>query len=100
MDQQLALKLSKKLFWDVNPETIDADKHALFIVERVLTRGSWDEFQKIITWYGKGKIASYACQIRYLDKKTLSFCSSYFNIAKESFRCYAQQQLNQTHWNY
>lgn len=99
-DTDIALGLSRLLFWDVDPETIDPKKHALFIIERVLTRGSWDEFQKIIAYYGKKSVGSSATKIRYLDKKTLSFCASYFNISIEKFKCYTQQQLIPTHWDY
>ena len=100
IDKDIALGLSRSLSWDVDPETIDPKKHVLFIIERVLTRGSWDEFQKIIAYYGKDSVGSSATQIRHLDKKTLSFCASYFNISIEKFKCYTQQQLHQTHWDY
>ena len=100
LNKEIVLGLSRSLFWDVDPETLDPKKHVLFIIERVLTRGTWEEFQKIITHYGKESVGSSAIQIRYLDKKTLSFCASYFNIPKEEFKCYIQQQLHQTHWDY
>ena len=100
LNKDIALKLSRSLFWDVDPETIDPDKHVLFIIERVLTRGTWEEFQIIMTHYGKETVGSTATLIRHLDKKTLSFCASYFNIPKEKFKCYLQQQLHQTHWDY
>lgn len=99
-NKEIVLGLSATLFWDTDPQSVDLDKHALFIVERVLIRGTWEEFQRILTYYGKEALGSYACQIRHLDKKTFSFCASYFNIPKENFRCYTQQQLHQTHWNY
>ncbi len=99
-NKEIVLGLSSSLFWDTDPLTIDLKKHSLFIIERVLTRGSWDEFQRILTYYGKESVGSFACKIRHLDKKTFSFCANYFNIPKENFRCYTQQQLNETHWNY
>lgn len=100
VNKEIALGLSRSLFWDVDPETIDPKVHVLFIVERVLTRGTWDEFKKIIAHYGKESVGRSATQIRFLDHKTLSFCASYFNIPKEKFKCYIQQQLRQTHWDY
>jgi len=100
LNKNIALKLSRSLFWDVDPETVDSNMHVLFIIERVLTRGSWEEFKLIITYYGKESVGKSATLITYLDKKTLSFCASYFNIPKEKFKCYIQQQLHQTHWDY
>ena len=100
LKKEFAHKLSNSLFWDVDPETLDPDEHGLFIIERVLTRGTWDEFKLILNYYGKKSVGLSAAQIRYLDKKTLSFCASYFNIYKEKFKCFLQQQLHQTHWDY
>ena len=54
LNKELAHRLSRSLFWDVDPETIDSVKHVLFIIERVLTRGTWEEFQIIITYLWKG----------------------------------------------
>lgn len=99
-DNEIVLGLSKTLFWDVNIATIDPDKHAPYIVERVLSRGTWDEFKKIIAHYGKEKVALYAIQLRYMDKIVLAFCVTYFNIPKENFRCCTQRQLHPTHWAY
>jgi hypothetical protein len=36
-------RLSKTLFWDVAQESVDWDRHRIWLVERVLTRGNWDE---------------------------------------------------------
>ena len=80
--------------------TINPKKHAPYIVERVLTRGTWDEFKQLIAYYGKEQVALYATQLRYLDRIVLAFCVTYFNIAQENFRCYTQKQLNLTHWDY
>jgi len=99
-DKEIVLGLSKTLFWDTNPKTIDPNKHASLIIERVLSIGTWDDFKKIIAYYGKEKVAIYATQLRYMDKIVLAFCVTYFNIPKEKFRCYTQQQLHLTHWAY
>ncbi len=93
-------QLSPTLFWDVDIATINPKKHAPYIVERVLTRGTWDEFKQLIAYYGKEQVALYATQLRYLDRIVLAFCVTYFNIAQENFRCYTQKQLNLTHWDY
>ena len=88
------------MFRDINPEEIDFEKHASLVVERVLSRGSWDDFRSILNYYGKQRVGEIACQLRCLDKMVLAFCVTYFDIPKENFRCYIQQQLQLTHWNY
>ena len=100
MKQTDKYKLSRTLFWDVDYNTIDMDKNAPFIVERVLNRGTIEDFRAILKYYGKQGLKDIALHIRYLDKKALHFCSAFFNAPIETFRCYTQKQLNQTHWDY
>lgn len=92
--------LTKSLFWDVNIEDIDVEIHSLFIVERILTRGTLVDFRALIDNYGVDKLKSFVVEIKNLDERTLSFCSVYFSIPKSKFRCYNFKQSNQTHWNY
>lgn len=98
--REVVLGLSKILFWDVDPYSVDAEKHAAFIVERVLQMGTWDEFKTILNYYGKNRIIGYATQFRYMDRIVLEFCVNYFNVPKERFRCFSQRQLHPTHWQY
>jgi hypothetical protein len=95
-DNNIVLGFSKSLFWDVEIDTIDHEKHASYIVERVLSRGEWADFKALINHYGKKRVADYAANIRYLDDMVLNFCTTYFKQSKENFRCYTQKQLNQT----
>ncbi len=34
------------LFWDVDPDEIDLDRHRDYVMERVMSRGTWDA----MTW--------------------------------------------------
>jgi hypothetical protein len=92
--------LPSTLFWDTDILTIDVKKHAAFIIERVLTRGDLPEFRAIKEYYGKSKLKKIVQQIRNLDERTLHFCSLYFNVPIENFRCYTFRQSNPTHWHY
>ena len=100
MEKEIVLGLSKTLFWDTDPYKVDAQKHISIIIERVLERGTWEEFKKVTDYYGKEKVGQYATQLRYMNKLVLSFCIAYFNIPKEKFRCYTERQLHPTHWDY
>ena len=91
--------LRKALFWDIKPESIDFDKHVRYVVERVLTRGNCSDWSELRKFYGLERIKSEIIQVRYLDRITLSFCSAYFNIPKEKFRCYNTKQSTQQLWN-
>ena len=81
-------KLDKNLFWDINFDTIDFQHHRRFIISRILERGNWPDFKMLISFYGKEIVKREVMESRYLDKKTLRFCSFYFDIAEENFRCF------------
>lgn len=99
-NRKVALGLSDNLFWDVDPFGIDKELHALFIIERVLTTGTWEDFKKALAYYGKKRMGEYATQLRYLDKLALEFSSVYFNIPRGNFRCHKKNRLHQTFWEY
>jgi len=52
-NQTTVLGLSKTLFWDTDISKIDPKKHKAYIIDRVLFRGTWEEFKIIINYYGK-----------------------------------------------
>lgn len=39
-----AAQLSPILFWDVAQQSVDWDRHRVWLVERVLTRGRWEDW--------------------------------------------------------
>ncbi len=94
------MQLSKTLFWDTDINKLDYDKHARHIIARVLMRGTLNDWFEIKKYYGKERIKNEALQIRYLDKLTLNFCSQYFGIPRNKFRCYTTEQSIQKLWNY
>lgn len=69
-----------------------------FVIERVLERGTFDEWQEIKQYYGLEKIKEAALQTRWLDNTTLTFCSTIFGIPKEQFRCYILKSLHPAPW--
>lgn len=92
--------INNNLFWDIDINDLNLDKHVRFIIERVLTKGDlndWFEMKKI---YGLNRIKQEVIQIRYLDKKTLNLLSLFFHIPKEDFRCYKIKQYPPEFWNY
>lgn len=47
------MKLRPELFWDVNPENIDFDKNAQYVIERVLDLGHDDEVRWVWNYYDR-----------------------------------------------
>ncbi len=88
------------LFWDIKISEIDWEENAKFVINRILMRGGLEDWYALKEMYGLEKIKEASLSARYLDKYTLSFCSVYFNVPKEKFRCYDTKQSIQKHWNY
>lgn len=96
----MGLILRPNLFWDVDVHTIDLQKHKASVIERIVTRGRWTEFQEMLKFYGKSTVKEVLLNARWLDKRTLAFCSAIFNTPISEFRCYKLAQLNPEHWSY
>ncbi len=94
------VSLRKSLFWDTHFDDLDEKKHAIYIIERVLHRGTWEEFRYILNLYGRTKISNTVKNLRYMDKRVMCFCSVYFEIPLNEIRCYKLKQSNNLHWNY
>jgi hypothetical protein len=94
------LRLRPALFWDVDVQTIDLQKHKASIIERIVTRGHWEEFKQMLQFYGKSTVLEVVLNARWLDKRTLAFCSAIFQTPITEFRCFKLAQLHPEHWNY
>jgi len=51
------IKFRPELFWDVDPKTIDPQKHAKYIIERVLDFGYDSEIKWMWNYYPKELIS-------------------------------------------
>jgi hypothetical protein len=79
--------LRPALFWDANPDNIDLEHHSRFIIERIINRGSYDDWKALINFYGRQRLKEEVVTIRNLNKKSLNYLSVFFNLKKNEFRC-------------
>lgn len=63
----------QSLFWDVDPKTIDPEKHARYIIERVLDFGSDEEIRWMWKFYDRNLIREVANTSRSLHPETKVF---------------------------
>lgn len=100
-EQQLRIEdFSPSLFWDVDKATLDFDKHAVHVVDKAINRGTWEDFQMALSYYGYDKVKAIVKNLRYMDKKTERFAGVYFHIPLNELRCYIWRQSNPSHWDY
>jgi len=79
--------LHSPLFWDTNASHIDTDRNARFIIERVISRGTLNDWKTLLAFYGNDKVRKEVLSIRFLDPKTLCYLSVFFDIEESNFRC-------------
>jgi hypothetical protein len=91
---------SNNLFWDVETATLDLEKHIRFIIERVLMRGRLVDWSTLLQVYSAEQIKREIVKIRYLDKVTLQFCVTFFQVPKSRFRCYKLTRSNPELWKF
>ncbi len=96
----MQLPLRPALFWDVDVSKIDLQKHQAAVIERILMRGRLEEYRAMMRFYGKDTVRKVVLNARYLDKTTLSFCSTIFDLPVTEFRCYKLAQSNPGHWDF
>lgn len=91
---------SPSLFWDVDKAQLDFEKHAVHVVDKAINRGSWEDFQKVLSYYGRKRVKAIVKNLRYMDKRTMQFSSIYFHLPITEMRCYIWRQSNPSHWDY
>ena len=64
------MEFRQELFWDVNPENIDVEKNALYVIERVLDFGRDKEVRWVWDFYDKSLIQEVVDNPRRLRSRT------------------------------
>ncbi len=49
----------RTLLWDVDPDTVDPQAHGDYLMERVMTRGSWEAMRWLRLTYSREQIADF-----------------------------------------
>ena len=84
------LPFTQALFWDCDPKALDSRKHRKFIIARVLNRGRMSDWRSLKQLYSDEELRHEVVGLRDLNPKALAFCSIYFDIPKETFRCFTK----------
>ena len=91
---------TKRLFWDVDINSLNVQKDQFFIIERVMNYGLWLDFVELIQFYGKETVRQEIVKSSYLKKDVLNFLCLYLNLKPSQFKCYRRRQLTEPHWDY
>lgn len=92
--------LSKQAFWDVDMDKIDYKKHARYVMEKTLERGSFEDFLSVLKFYGEKKFSKEIVKSNWLGDKEINLCCVIFDLKPTDFKCYMKKQLNPQLWVY
>jgi len=78
--------LGDKAFKDVDMNNIDFEKHAQFVIERIISNGTWDDFITIRKFYGDDRIKKEVVKTTSLGPKETNFCYTVFGLKPTNFK--------------
>ncbi len=64
------MKFRQSLFWDTNPENIDLNKNAQYVIERIMDFGRDDEVRWLWNFYDKVLMKKVVAKSRSLRPET------------------------------
>ncbi len=94
------MKLSPVLFWDTDPAGIDWERHARYVIARVVMYGTLQDWHTIRLHYGMNRIREEMLHETALDPKSLAMLSNLFQLPYSDFACYTRIQSAPGHWSY
>jgi diketogulonate reductase-like aldo/keto reductase len=76
-----------RYFWDVDTKKLDTDKHATYVIERLLELGNPQAVRWLLRWYSKRKIVGVLKKTRALSRMSASFWAVYFGVPRKEIAC-------------
>jgi len=101
-EKQASYSIPKRLLWDVDWNTFDMQKGRALVAERVVERGTLEDFYAMFSLYGGLKRVRdiYKNEVHSLSPRALAFICVAFNLKKEEMRCYIRKRSKEIPWNY
>jgi len=87
MKTDLFNNLRKTLFWDINPDKLDTEKNARFIIGRVLDFGDIEDWKAIKNYYDSKTIKESAVDHIFSDMRSLHFWAMILDIPLKELKC-------------
>ena len=97
---QVRPAISPRVFWDTDTTTLDFEKDKLYVMDKVLNYGVWDDFVAMMKYYGKDAVKKEVVRLPYLKKDVLNFLCFYLGLQPAQFECYTRRQSQEPHWDF
>ncbi|MEP7233618.1 MAG: hypothetical protein ABI691_25380 [Ginsengibacter sp.] len=91
--------LPRRLFWEFRYDDIEWRKEYLTVIERVLERGTPEEWAEMIRFYGETQVIDVLKkELKFLPDYAIEDVCAYFPLPKEELLCYTRKQSRPGHW--
>lgn len=80
-------EILKPIFWDLDVEKLDPQKHSYQIIDRILEWGNTPQVHWMFKTYSKKEIVDVVKNSRQLSPKSANFWANYYDIPKDEVRC-------------
>lgn len=86
-------RLHKRLFWEFRVDAIDWQKEYAVIIQRVIERGTTQEWKELVRFYGKDRVVkTLKEEVNYLPDEIIENVCSYFRLKPSHLKCYIRKQ--------
>jgi hypothetical protein len=86
-------QFARRYFWDADAKKLDADKHATYIIERLLEWGNPQTARWLLSRYSRRKIISVLEKTRALSRMSANFWMVYFGLPRNKIRWFSKLAL-------
>jgi hypothetical protein len=80
-------RLSHSAFWDIDLSKLDLDRYADFTIIRVFERGTLNDIQQILGYYGEPRIIHTITHAKSLQSRAIALGQKFFNLSPNQFAC-------------
>lgn len=85
-------QFDKKIFWDVDIDSLDMDTKADFVITRIFERGDIEDIRQCRRYYGDEKIEKIILTTRFLPEHRMNLAAVIINHDISELQCYKNRQ--------
>lgn len=93
-EQKTKPVFAKRIFWDVNFETLDYDQKSSFIIERVFERGDVEDIRQCRRYYGDERVCNVLVNAKWLSLSVVCLACALFGNELTDYKCYNTAHLS------
>lgn len=84
--------LSRTAFWDIDFNKLDLDRYPDFVIIRVFERGTMQDIDEIIKYFGEPGIINSLTKATSLLPRAVALAKKFFGLSTDQFSCYTPHQ--------